>query len=245
MLSNNGETMSEQNFIDRMEQWGYYLLPKFHPHCFGHTGLLVAIREIPTKQHFDPESIHLRLDDKDNASRSVVLKLKPAFSKPRHICPGRVVLYDRIDKRVHFFTCGGSLETISARDETIYFLQSPSPILEITEDLRSIPNQLAFEIESLLGRCRAQWGSDDNGIACRLVEVDPCQFYLTSLQTILMRYQQHQALRKKNFEFYTALLQEKEWLAQAGRWPATLPLLEDLFDPNRCEQPVGLPPPDR
>jgi hypothetical protein len=40
-----------------MENQGYYLLPKFHPHSPGYTGLLVAIRERPTGMHFDPESI--------------------------------------------------------------------------------------------------------------------------------------------------------------------------------------------
>ena len=238
MFTNNGENMSGQDFLERMEKWGYYLLPKSHPHCLGHTGLLVAIRETPTEQHFDPELIHLRLGDKDSLARLVTLKLKSSFSRPRHICPGRVVLYDRIDKRVHFFTFGGSLETISAPDETVYFLHSPGPILEITGDLRSIPDQLAFEIEALLGECQAKWGSNDNGFACRLAQIDPCQFYLVSLQVILIRYQQHRALRRNHFEFYTALLQEKEWLAQAGQWPATLPLLEDLFDPNHCEPAV-------
>jgi hypothetical protein len=152
-----------------------------------------------------------------------------------------VVLYDRIDKRVHFFTFGGSLETISAPDETIYFLHSPGSILEITGEPRSIPDQLAFELEVLLGKCQAKWGSDDNGFACRLTQVDPCQFYLTSLQTILIRYQQHQALRRRHFEFYTALLQEKEWLARTGQWPATLPLLEDLFCPDHDESGSSSP----
>lgn len=241
MFSNNAENISERDFIDRMEKWGYYLLPKSHPHCFGHTGLLVAIRETPTEQHFDPELIHLRLGDRDNLAKSVTLKLKPAFSRPRHICPGRVVLYDRIDKRVHFFTFGGSLETISAPDETVYFLHSPGPILEITGDLRSIPDQLAFEIEALLGECQTKWGSNDNGFVCRLAQLDPRQFYLSSLQTILIRYQHHRALRRNHSKFYTALLQEKEWLAQAGQWPATSSLLEDLFDPHHGEPAVLSP----
>ena len=231
--------MSEQDFVDRMEKWGYYLLPKPHPHCFGHTGLLVAIRETPTEQHFDPELIHLRLGAKNSVSRLVKLKLKPAFSSPRHICPGRVVLHDRIDKRVHFFTFGGSLEIISASDETIYFLQSPGSILEITGEPRSAPDQLAFELEALLGKYQAKWGSDDNGFACRLTQIEPCQFYLAGLQTILRRYQQHRPLRRRYFEFYTALLQEKKWLANTGQWPAPLPLLEDLFDPHHGK-PVTL-----
>jgi len=241
MFANNGENMSGQDFFGKMEKWGYYLLPKSHAHCFGHTGLLVAIRETPTEQHFDPEFIHLRLSDEDNMPKIVTLKLKPVFARPRHVCPGRVVLYDRIDKRVHFFTFGGSLETISASDETIYFLHSPGPILEITEDQRSIPDQLAFEIEGLLGKCQAKWGTNDDGFACCLAQVDPRQLYLTSLQTILIRHQQHQALRRRHFKFYTALRQEKERLMQVGQWPAKLPLLEGLFDPNHGEPAVLSP----
>jgi hypothetical protein len=53
--------MDEQSILHRMEHWGYYLLPKSHRESPGYTGLLVAIRETPTREHFDPESIRLRI----------------------------------------------------------------------------------------------------------------------------------------------------------------------------------------
>ena len=47
-----------------MENWGYYLLPKSHWNSPGYTGLLVAIRADPSRMHYDPQSIRLRLRDK-------------------------------------------------------------------------------------------------------------------------------------------------------------------------------------
>ena len=69
--------------------------------------MLVAIRETPTEQHFDPELIHLRLSDEDNMPKIVTLKLKPVFARPRHVCPGRVVLYDHlVSSDRYLFFCG-------------------------------------------------------------------------------------------------------------------------------------------
>ena len=109
--------MAEQSILHSMENWGYYVLPKLRPNGPGSTGLLVAIRDIPTKHHFDPESIDLRLFNADNLADRVILKLQPPFSGSRRVCPGRVVLHDRLDKRAHFFTFGGSLEVTTTPGE--------------------------------------------------------------------------------------------------------------------------------
>jgi hypothetical protein len=143
-----------------------------------------------------------------------------------------VVLRDRVDEQVHFFTFGGSLETTSIPGETVYSLRSPGPILEITSGLESSPDQLAFKAEALLGELKAKWGPDDTGFAKRLTKIDPLQFYLVSLQAVLKRYQRNQAFRNSSPASCTALLNEKEWLVQAGQWPATLPSLEDLLAPQ-------------
>ena len=224
--------MTEQSVLHKMEHWGYYLLPKAHPESPGHTGLLVAIRATSTGQHFDPESMRLRLCDKADLAGWVTLKLQSSFSGSQRVCPGRVVLRDRADKRVHFFTFGGSLETTSISGETVYSLWSPGPILEISSSLESVPDQLAFEVEALLGKLKAKWGSDDTGFTERLAKIDPLQFYLASLQAILKCYQRNRAFRDSSPELFAMLLKEKEWLVQVGQWPATPPSLEDLLAPQ-------------
>lgn len=221
--------MNTQSILRQMEHWGYYLLAKPYQHSPGYTQLLIAIRKTPTKLHFDPEIIDLRLCEPDGAVRQIKLRLKPFFSGSRCICPGRIVLHDRMDKRINFFIFGGSLEAIIRPDETIYSLHSPAPILGLSEQSTCIPDLLAFETEALIAKMQAKWGA----VACNqhLAQVDPFMFYLASLQTILTHH--HQPLwSSENWQkFYQSLLHEKEWLLKTGQWPANPANLEALLAP--------------
>ncbi|MGD9099327.1 MAG: hypothetical protein PVF45_02525 [Anaerolineae bacterium] len=224
--------MNELSVFHQMENWGYYLLPKLHQHSPGYTGLLVAIREIPTGMHFDPESIRLKLQDEDGAADWATLGLRSPFWESRHVCPGRVILRDRVDKRVEFFVFGGSLEATSVPSETVYSLRSPAPILELTEPPGSIPDQLASETEVVVGELEARWGLNEEGFARRLAQVATPQFYLASLHSILARYKHSRALRETFHDLYDALLEEKCRLMEAGQWSVTPFGLEELLAPD-------------
>jgi hypothetical protein len=150
-----------------------------------------------------------------------------------HACPGEVIVRDRTDKRTNFFVFGGSLEAVSVPGETVYSLRSPAPILQLTDDPESVPDQLASETEALIGELQVRWGSDERGFARRLAQADPFQFYLATLQAILARYERdHHALQETFHEFYLALRNEKGRLMERGRWPATLPTLGELLAPK-------------
>ncbi len=232
--------MEKQSILQVMENWGYYLLPKPHPDSPGHTGLLVAIRKQPTGKHFDPQSMRvwLRLL---HAGHEEVRWTTLWIDSPRElpirgsiqVCPGRVLLRDRRDKRVSFFVFGGSLEAVSVPDETVYSLRSGAPILQVTENKESVSDQLAFETEELMGELQVRWGLDDEGFARRLAQVDPLQFYLGALNSILARYEHDHALQETFREFYLVLHNERRWLVERGQWPATPPSVEELLTPNR------------
>ena len=229
--------MEEQSILHLMENWGYYLLPKSHPDSPGYTGLLVAIRKQPTEKHFDPRSMRLRLRDKYDEAKWTTLRLHSPAELPIkasiRVCPGEVMLRDRTDKRVDFFIFGGSLEAVAVPGETVYSLRSPAPILRLTDDLESVPDQLASETQAFMGELEVRWGSDEEGFAHRLVRVDPLQFYLATLQSLLARYEQDQHILQDTFhEFYLALRNEKQWLMEREQWPPTLLRLEELLAPN-------------
>jgi len=228
--------MEEQSVLHFMESWGYYLLPKPHPHSPGYTGLLVAIRKEPTERHFDPQTLRLRLRDKHDMAKWNTLWLHSPLELPieasMHVCPGEVMLRDRTEKRVDFFVFGGSLEAVSVPGETVYSLRSPAPILKVTEDLESTPDRLASETEALISELEVRWGSDEKGFARRLAQVDPLQFYLATLGTVLAHYEQDRALQEASPEFYLALGSERGWLTKRGQWPATPPRLEELLAPS-------------
>ena len=203
-----------------MEDWGYYLLPQAHSHSPGYTGLRIAIRSSPTQLHFDPESIRLRLRDKTGSANWTTLELESPDRGTLHVCPGRVIVRDRLDKRVHFFTFGGSLDVGFAPGVIVYSLLSPAPILELTEPEESIPDQLACETEGLMGELQVSWGSNDEGFVRRLAQVDSLQFYLASLHSILLRYSQSQALQECFDDLYDTLHRER--MVNEGRTVACL-----------------------
>ena len=224
--------MDEQSILHRMEHWGYYLLPKSHPDSPGYTGLLVAIREKPTGEHFDPESMHLRIMEADKDTSWATLRSKAFFSESMLVGPGQVSLRDRIDKRLTFFTFGGRLETASIPGETVYSLISFAPILNLNGSLESVADQLAFETEAELAEQEARWGLNENGFLLKLTQIDPFELYLACLHSILQRFQQSPNLQRSYNDFYVALLREKKWLLEVDQYPERPPDLNRVFAPD-------------
>jgi hypothetical protein len=226
----NGETeMGEQSLLELVKNWGYYLLPKSHLDSPGYTGLLVAIRKQPTGEHFDPQTLHLRLRDETGIARWRTLSWLTPLEGSTRSCPGRVILRDRRGKSVEFFTFGGRLEVTSAPGEMVYSLRSLAPILELTTQSETTFEQLAYETEAAMGEIEAKWQPNEAEFGRRLANVDPFQFYLAALQSILLHYERAQSLERAYHEFHESLFQEKEWLVAEGLWPASLPALETLF----------------
>jgi hypothetical protein len=215
-----------------MEHWGYHLLPKRHPTSPGYMGLLVAMRDSPTRRHYDPETMKLRLASGQDTVKLVTLRRNDQPVESLRVCPGQVTLADRISKEVNFFSFGGRLDASPVLNETIYVLTSPGPVLDLNNGLGSISDQLFSETRGLLARWAAAWESDE-GFYRRLVQTDPLQLYLACLQNLLERYHCCPALRYTWSAFYAALRREHAWLVQAGYYFDHRPSLEELLGPGR------------
>lgn len=227
--------MAEETILHQVEPWGYYLLPRPHPDSPGYAGLVVAIRDQPTGLHFDPETMEIRLLDGDGVVRRTLLTLDTPFSGSRRVCPGRVTLHDRVDKRIELFTFGGSLEAVAVPGETVYLLRSPAPILELNPGVESFSDQLASETEVTLAKIQARWGRNDDGYARRLAQIEAGRFYVASVQSILTRYERAPALKRSFHRFYAELMREKKWWEETVD-PSGQPLtLEALLVPDERE----------
>lgn len=215
--------------LQQMAAWGYHLLPPAHPQSPGHTGLLVALRPQPTRVHYDPESLHLRLCEDDLAGWDTLTIDSPRYPT-QQVCPGQVTLRDRLDKRVDFFSFGGTLIVEADPGEVVYFLESSAPILDLATSSGDIGRLLAIEVEMMLSVFQARWRSDERGFLERLAELEPLNFYTASLESILMRYERSHALKHNYHDLFIALSREKEWLSQVGQWPAHPQTLGKLFE---------------
>jgi hypothetical protein len=216
---------------ENIGNWGYTFLDAPHPDSLGYSGLIVAIRERPTGQHFDPEAIHLHLCDATGGMRGTTLTWQSPRPASDRVCPCRVILADRFDQRVEFFTFGGSLEMSQRPDEAIYTLRSPAPVLEILGQEGNVPDQLAFETEALLSREAARWGKDDRGFEQRLAEIEPLQLYIAVLHFLLVRHKLIGEMEIVYPDLDDALFCERRWLKAKGLWPGKPPIPSDLLAP--------------
>lgn len=224
--------MDREVIFHQIEKWGYYLLPKFHRDSPGYRGLLVAIRAIPTNRHFDPELISLQVYNQGGGIDSTSLTFSSPVQDQNRACPGRVVLYDRFNKQVNFYTFGGLWEAFTEPGQQIYLLRSSAPILELRLSLDHPADQLAAEVELMLAVFRARWQLDRAQLTRHLSRWDPFLFYRASLVSILFRYERAPALRRCFYPFYRLLCHEKDWLKELGQWPNSSNTLGKLLGYN-------------
>jgi len=220
--------MNEKIALERITDWGYFLLPKAHPHSPGHPGLLVTLCPEPTCLHYDPESLRLRLRESDQATWTTLTLASP-LREARSVCPGLVTLRDRTGKRVDFFGFGGVLTGQAEADKIIYRLESPAPILEIINYTAALPDQFAAEVELLLSIFQTRWDTNERGFARRLAQVEPWPFYTASVESVLLRCRRTH-VQAVYHHLCAALTREKEWFQATGQWPVQLLTLSKLFE---------------
>jgi len=143
-----------------------------------------------------------------------------------------LILGDRSDRRVEFFTFGGSLEIIPAQEVYLYDLRSPAPILELIAGEETVAGQLAAETESLLGQFGVRWRHDEQGFSRRLAAIEPLQFYIGTLCYLLEQYRRCHALEESYPELCDVLRCEKRWLVSQALWPRRPRLLPDMLAPE-------------
>jgi hypothetical protein len=215
--------MIDSSLLQIIEHWGYYLLPKTRDCSPGFGGLLVAIREQPTQLHFDPEMIELRFADQGDASWTM-LRLNTPFHGTRQVLAGRVMVCDRLEKRIPFFTFGAALTASYAIGEVIYAFRSSAPVLQIEEDFNAAASQLYTEAEVLIGLWQAHYGRSEAGLNRLMSQLDPCVLYQMCLQRLMKRYAQQPGLRVTCYGSYTTLREECDWLRGNQRWQTVDPL---------------------
>ena len=217
--------------IRYMQRWGFDINDQPHPHSPGYGRLVVAMRRIPTEEHYDPESIHLQLVGPQGYALRHTIQMEPTLVSNK-VAPGRLELTDRVNERLGFFPYGATVDTGRTEDETVVEIRSPAPILELRGSLdESISEQLVSETEALWAKVRAQWGTDDAGFMRRLSAVPPDVLYATTIHSLLAYYRDSSILRQTFPQFYSMLRREDEWLTSHGIAATAPQSLEQIVHP--------------
>ena len=93
-------------------------------------------------------------------------------------------------------------------------------------------HQLAAEVESLLAGAETHWEHDEHGFDRRMAEIEPLQFYMGTLHSLLGQYEHCHSLEEIYHELCGVLRQERTWFAGQGLWPEEPYMLEDLLAPE-------------
>src|SRR5262245_41126297 len=129
------------------ESVGYLTHDLAYPHAPGCGVLDVVLRDAPSGQHFDPEKIILAIArPSGDIQHTVITSHSYTGSGPLRVCAGRVVLVDRLDKRVQFLTLGGVLKITHEDGHSLCQLRSGAPIIALALN-RKPWEILAEEIE--------------------------------------------------------------------------------------------------
>lgn len=221
--------MLDEAMLNKLETVGYHTPPPPHKSAPGHTGLMVLLHQQPIETDFDPQSIHLKVHNWDGTVHWTTFEIDTAFPSERSICPGKAIVSSRSGDEVSFFVFGGKLEGMLMAGKTLYSVQSSAPILSLTHQIHDVDTQLAVEAEALLAQVQAELGWPDQPYWHRLIEIDPFQLYIASINTILNRYELSAALRQAEHHYYEALKEEKVRLIQTQKWPDPVPTLHELL----------------
>jgi hypothetical protein len=209
-----------------MAGWGFSVFFPHQPDRPGFRVLAVAMRPRPTYAHYDPERMRVAL--RRGRVHPEVTNVRFDTSLPRQIGfgPGMVVLGDRVEKRVSFYTFGGTLESVRdalPRSGTLYALSSPAPILPLKGGGKVEPEeQLASSSEALMARMRAYQRCHGFDPDAQLAQLEPCNLYSGCIESLYQRYRRSRALMATFPDFYKLLQRERAWLLEdsAGRLTA-------------------------
>jgi hypothetical protein len=190
----------------------------------------VYVSSIPTEKHFDVLHAIFNVESEYGGFERLKVTHPWEFQSPYQVCPGKVILEDRKDKKEEAFCFGGQL-TINVKENlTECVITSPAPIIEINE---TRPMQALFvrESEMLLAENRAAI-MDRNDFEKHMCAVDPLSLYLACLSELLEKYKIKAKTADTYLEFLNYLHHEEHRFYLTGLLKAPISNLDEILSRN-------------
>ncbi len=202
--------------------FGYTFTHEKHTPEAGFPNLRVFLRKIPSGTHFDPETMTLT-SVTDGMPNTVVIRHPTQLHGNLQVVAGRVVLTDRRQKKVEFFTFGGRLIVDQQADYVECTLNSSAPIY-LLDDRESAPALFAEDAEIMLAERRASYIPDEEEFDKRLAQTEPFDLFVAVLNAVAEKLEKLPYKRtKKLFQLHKyvtenlALLQGEETTVNVKR----------------------------
>jgi len=207
---------------------GYFFRPPAYRHAPGSPRLDIWLHLTPTHEHYDPDTVELLIPTQHAEITHLKVSHPWHFKNQYQVCPGRIILRDRVGKKVEAFTFGGQMQIESQPQTTEVSISSPAPIIQLRYE--DIPTLLVEEVETLLAERRAAWLPNEDGFQKRLIAAEPRGLYAACLKTLVEQFNalapddSHKLKALENF-----IKGEIEANRRQGLWPPLVSPLNQLL----------------
>jgi hypothetical protein len=214
-------TVSEKNL-------GYL----FHhgPSYFGDGPFDVLLSGKPTREHFDPEKVHI-IAGAPRGVQSLDIHHPWRLAKQYQVCSGHIQISDRYQKRIHVFTFGAQVRITAVTNHTLCQFTSPAPFLELT-DGSSVTLMLANEVDILLAEQRARLNPRTPAdFDSKLITIDPLLLYASCLNVIQDKFARITYIPDSTCRHFKHDLNlEITRLMRENSWPTHIPTLAECIE---------------
>jgi hypothetical protein len=175
----------------------------------GPAFLLVALREVPTLHHYDPEAIEYWVTEAGRGvprslTRSTPLPIRADFSW------GLIRIVDRLHVTNEYLTFGGRLTADAVDGDVIVVCTSPAPLLR-RGGHSQLWDQGAASLGAYFGRFLVAVDYA-HGFEARAAQADPVTRYAAFVADAMARYRSSPQLRENQPELWTLLQAEERRL---------------------------------
>lgn len=122
-----GETVRATEIAGAIRHWGFLVHPDL-PDGPGPAFLLVALRPVPTLQHYDPEAIDYWVTASGRGERRTISRATP-MPRSEDFSWGLIRLVDRLGVSNEYLTFGGHLDAAAIDDVVVAAFASTAPLL--------------------------------------------------------------------------------------------------------------------
>jgi hypothetical protein len=220
-------TITPADAAARLNHLGFLLISPFPGHS-GDANLLVALRERPSRGHFDPELIRFWRTGEDHRGHAGELTLTSTLPMRRAFSWGKLEIADRFGVRNEFVSMGGTLTADRMPGGVAVVLQSAAPILRMGGHSQAV-DRIALELAAFFGRIMVPIDFQA-GAETEVSAASPQERYAAFIAFERARYASHEELRAEHPLQSEALHREAERLRrfEPESWAAGRRLLEDF-----------------
>jgi hypothetical protein len=182
-----------------LAHFGFLLRDGERPGSLPGPRLLVALRDAPTLEHFDPELVSCWVHETDRCTRLAIDRhTRTPLTRPYSW--GQIQVFDRVPVMNRFLSFGGEL-MVEADDErtTWAALVSPVPIVRWAGHSQAI-DRLSLDVGAFFARLKIPVG-DREGAEDRIGRAGPEPLYVVFLEHAASRRRRSRLLRDMEPEF--------------------------------------------